>query len=134
MLNLFPDLLTFGLVGPFILRVALGLLYINLGYICLTTEKERWQKMFEVLRVRPVERWTKVLGGIEIVGGILLVLGLATQAAALLFALLSLAELQIEYREPILLKRNIIFYLLVFVIALSLVFTGAGFFAIDLPL
>lgn len=134
MLNIFPDLLTYSLIGPFILRVSLGLLFLNLGYLCLTSEKGRWQNVFEILRARPTELWTKVLGVLEIAGGILLVVGLFTQGSALFFTLLSLAELRIEYREPVILKRNIIFYMLVFAISLSLVFTGAGFFAFDLPL
>lgn len=134
MLNVFPDLLTYGLFAPFILRVALGLLFINLGYLELTKEQNRWVRVFEVIRFRPAMFWVKAVGIIEIVGGLLLVLGLFTQATALLFAIISLAECYIEKRAPVVLNRNIIFYAFLFVISLSLLFSGAGFWAFDLPL
>lgn len=134
MLNLFPELLTYGLIGPFILRVVVGVLFINLGYLELTREKYRWQKIFETVGFTPASLWAKVFGVLEIVGGLLLVVGLYTQGAALFFAIISLAEMYIEYREPVILKRNIVFYLLVFVIVVSLLFSGAGFFAFDLSL
>ena len=134
MLSIFPDLLTYNLLAPLILRVTLGLLFISLGYLELTREQNRWRIIFETIRFKPAAFWTKLFGVIEIVGGALLVIGLFTQIAALLFALISLAECYIENRAPVVLKRNIVFYVLIFVIALSLLFTGAGFLAFDLPL
>jgi len=62
MLNLFPELLTYGLIGPFILRVVIGVLFINLGYLELTREKYRWQKIFETIGFKPATLWTKVFG------------------------------------------------------------------------
>lgn len=134
MLNLFPDLLTYGLVGPLILRISIGLLFINLGYLELTREKERWAKVFETIRFTPARFWVKVFGGLEIIGGALLIAGLFTQGAALFLGIVTLAEMFLEYREPVILTRNIIFYGLIFVICLSFMFTGAGFLAMDLPL
>ncbi len=134
MLNIFPDLLTYSLLGPFILRVSLGILFINLGYLELTREKERWLRVFETIRFSPARFWVRVFGVVEIAGGLLLVLGVLTQAAALLFTVISLAEMYIEYRAPVVLRRNIVFYGLIFVISASLLLTGAGAFAFDLPL
>jgi uncharacterized membrane protein YphA (DoxX/SURF4 family) len=76
----------------------------------------------------------KILGAIEIVGGIMLILGLYTQIAALVLGLLTLAEAYTEYKDPLILKRNFVFYTMLFAILLSLLLSGAGAFAIDLPL
>jgi len=134
MLNIFPDLLTYELLSPLILRVVLGILFISLGYLELTKEKERWLRVFEIIRFRPAKVWVKVFGVVELLGGALLILGLFTQAAALLFAVIGLAETYIEWRAPIVLKRNIVFYVLVTAISLSLLLTGSGAFSFDLPL
>lgn len=134
MLNIFPELLTYQLVSPFILRVALGLLFLSLGYLELTKEERRWERVFEIIRFAPARFWAKTFGFVEIAGGVLLIVGLFTQVAALVFAVISLAECYIEYRAPVVLKRNIVFYGFIFVISLSLLLTGAGFWAFDLPL
>src|SRR3989338_8179914 len=134
MLNTFPYLLSFGLVAPFLLRVVLGFLFINLGRAKFGPEKERWYKSLDPLSFKSKDFWLNLIGSIEILGGILLIIGLYTQITALIFSILTLAELYIEYREPEVLARNIVFYLLVFVISLYLLFSGAGFWAFDLPL
>ncbi len=134
MLSVFPELFTYGLLAPFILRVVLGALFLNLGILKFTKEKSRWITFFEGFRIKPAVIFLTILASIETIGGILLIIGLFTQVVALVFAILTFAELFIEFKEEALLKRNIIFYLLVFAISLSLLFSGAGFFAFDLPL
>jgi uncharacterized membrane protein YphA (DoxX/SURF4 family) len=134
MLNPFPELLTYGLLAPFILRLVLGYLFINLGYLKLTSEKNRWLISLETLRLKPAILFVKIFALIEIAGGVMLVLGAYTQIAALVLALLTFAELYVEYKEESLLKRNLVFYLLIFAISISLLFSGAGFFAFDLPI
>ena len=134
MLNPFPELLTWSLLAPFILRIALGFLFINLGYLKLTSEKNRWVLSFETLKLKPPSSFVKLLASLEIGGGALLIFGLYTQIAALVLAAITFGELYIEYKEESLLKRNLAFYLLLFAISLSLLFSGAGFFAFDLPL
>ncbi|MCK5060176.1 MAG: DoxX family protein [Candidatus Pacebacteria bacterium] len=134
MLNPFPELLTFGLLAPFILRVALGILFIDLGKLALQGEKESWKMFFEFLRLRPSTFFVTILGWTEIIGGIMLIAGYSTQIVALVFSALLFIEFVIEYKEESLLKRDIVFYLLMLVISVSLLFSGAGFFAFDLPL
>lgn len=134
MLNVFPDLLTYQMFAPFMLRVVLGLILVNLGFLKFSGEKVRWENSFETLNLRPKEILVSIFGFIEIIGGIALIAGFYTQIAALVFAVITFIELYIEQRESSLLKRDFVFYLLLFVIALSLLFTGAGFFAFDLPL
>jgi len=134
LLTVFPDLLTYGLIAPFILRVSLGLVLIYFSY--LKFGKERMEKIafFDSLGMKPGVFYANTIGGIELIGGILLIVGAYTQAAALVGALVMLATTYIKWRHPMTLRNDIEFYILLFVVALSLVFLGAGFFAIDLPL
>ncbi len=134
MLNVFPELLTFGMLAPLILRVTIGFVILNLGYLKLTKERVRWEASFESLNLKPKELIVKILAFIEIAGGLALIAGFYTQVAALVFVTITFFELYIEQKEEALLVRDITFYLLMFAIALSLLFSGAGFFAFDLPL
>ena len=133
-LNVFPDLLQLEALAPFILRVVLGVILINIGYLKFTSEKNRWNIFFEGFGLKPKHIFVSVFGLIEMIGGAALVVGLYTQLAALIFSLLTFVELFAEYKENVLVKRNIVFYVLLFAIALSLLFTGAGAFSLDLPL
>lgn len=134
MLNPFPDLLTYSLIAPFILRVVAGFIFVDLGILVFKNEKERWIASLSALKVPNPQTAVKIFGVIEMLGGIMLILGLYTQVAALILALFTFAESYIEYKEPEVLKRNIVFYILLFAIVLSLLLSGAGSFAFDLPL
>ena len=133
MLNPFPELLSYSLIAPLAIRLALGLIFINLGYLKLGKEKALWTKFFETTPL-PGGLTVQLFALIQIVGGVMLIAGLYTQIAALVFAVIVLLELFVEIREPALLQRGFVFYLLLFVTSLSLLLTGAGLFAIDLPL
>ena len=134
MLNPFPELLMFSLFAPFILRVILGLIFIDLGILKFKSERERWIMSFETLGLRPTDLFVTLYGAVQIATGIMLVLGLWTQIAALILAILTGAELYIEWRAREILKRDAVFYILVFAISVSLLLSGAGANAIDIPL
>lgn len=134
MLNPFPELLIYSLLAPFILRVVVGLIFIDLGILLFKNEKERWLASLSALKIPSPKNALRILGAIEIVGGVMLVLGFYTQIAALVLVLLTFAEVYTEYKEDLILKRNLVFYTLLFAICLSLLLSGAGAFAIDLPL
>jgi hypothetical protein len=53
MLNTFPSLLTYSQVGPFILRVVLGLIVIDVGILKFRSERADWIKTFDAYRLRP---------------------------------------------------------------------------------
>ncbi len=133
-LNTFPDLLTFSMLSPLILRVVLGLITMNLGNLKLGREMVAWQELFETINVHPAKFFVKFLAFVEIIGGFMLVIGSYTQLVSMIFAVLFFCEAVLEYRDPNLEKRNLTFYILMFTISLSLVFLGAGAFAFDLPL
>jgi len=134
MLNPFPELLVYSLLAPFILRVVVGIIFIDLGFLLFKGEKERWLNSFRALRIANPILAIKILGVIEIIAGIMLILGFYTQISALILAIITFAETYIEYKESAILKRNLIFYIILFAILLSLLLSGAGAFAIDLPL
>jgi len=133
-LNTFPDLLTFSTLSPLILRVVLGLITINLGFLKLGKEHVIWQELFETINIHPSKFFIKVFAFIEVIGGIMLIAGSYTQLTAIIFAILFFCEAVLDYRESELEERDLTFYILVFSISLSLIFLGAGAFAIDLPL
>lgn len=134
MLNPFPELLTYGLLSPFILRVVVGFIFVNLGLLAFKGEKERWIVSLATLNIPNPKIAVKIFGAIEFVGGVMFLLGYYTQIAALVLALLTFAEAYVEYKDPTILKRNFVFYVLILAITLSLLFSGAGAFAIDIPL
>jgi uncharacterized membrane protein YphA (DoxX/SURF4 family) len=133
-LNTFPSLLTFGILSPFILRVVLGVIIINLGFLKLGKEQVAWQELFETINIHPAKFFVKTIAYIELIGGIMLLAGAYIQLVSIIFAVLFFCEAVLEYREPVLERRNLTFYILMFTISLSLIFLGAGAFAFDLPL
>ncbi|MGC9605388.1 MAG: DoxX family membrane protein [Minisyncoccia bacterium] len=121
-LSLFPSLLSFGQVSPLIIRVVLG---VTLAYFGYEKIKGRGQSSGSN---------SKMYGGVEIFIAIFLVIGLWTQLAALLNAVILVIKLGIKAREKKLLSDGINYYILLLAMAVSLLFTGPGLFAFDLPL
>lgn len=124
----------YSLLGPFILRVVIGLIFLDLGFLKFRSEKERWLASFETLGLRPADLFLPLYALLQMAGGLLLLIGLWTQVAALVFAIFTGIELYVEWQAREILKRDIVFYILIFVISLSLLLTGAGAYAIDIPL
>lgn len=137
MLNTFPNLLFLGLLSPFLIRIAVGVIFIYIGYSYLFKDrdvvveqlKKRWQKSTSYFI------W---FGGVfEIITGIFLIAGFLTQIASIVGILIALDALfvKIFYKDlDKVAKYNKLFYILLFTASLSLLFSGAGVFAIDLPL
>jgi uncharacterized membrane protein YphA (DoxX/SURF4 family) len=134
MLNPFPELLTYSMLAPFFLRLVIGFIFLDLGLLKFREEKQRWLASFETLGLRPADLLVPLYGLLQIAGGLMFLLGLWTQVAALAFVIFSGIELYIEWQANGILKRTLTFYLLIFTISLSLLLTGAGAYAIDIPL
>jgi uncharacterized membrane protein YphA (DoxX/SURF4 family) len=134
MLNPFPSLLTYSTLAPFILRLVLAFIVLDLGFLKFGKEKFRWIASFEALHLKPADLWVKAIALIDIVGGLMLLVGLYTQIAALAFVIIFGIELYIEWKDGSILRRDLTFYFLVLAIAISLLLTGAGAFAFDIPL
>lgn len=118
-LAIFPQLLSFGLFAPFLLRLIVGCFLLNLGW-------KNWNKPY---------LWPSAL---YIIFGLLLVVGLYTQVAAIVSVVLLKLDLYLNFYSkgkafpaP---KEHLFLYGVLVIILLSLIVTGPGFLAFDLPL
>ncbi|MBX4200118.1 DoxX family protein [Candidatus Parcubacteria bacterium] len=134
MLNTFPSLLTYSLLAPFILRLTIGFIFVDLGILKFKSERARTIESLRALGLPSPENLALIYGAVQFIGGVMLIIGLYTQIAALVFVILGALEFYIEWTEREVLKRDIVFYLLMLAIALSILITGAGRFAFDIPL
>ena len=135
-LNIFPELLTFYLLAPFLLRVASGAIFVYFGYTKIFRERARriafLQKIVFGGGGGAAMFW--IISLAELIGGALLVAGLYTQFAALALAVITLGALAVKLWKPKLLDNSVEFYVLLLAVLISLLFLGAGFWALDLPL
>jgi len=77
---------------------------------------------------------SKAVGLIEGVAGVLLIVGLWTQVAALVALIDFIVRLIGKIMRKAFLTDGVNYYLVLLVLALSLIVTGAGWLAFDLPL
>jgi len=135
MLSLFPQLLDFGMFGPFFLRIGLALIFIAHGYpkIFSSTGFHGIVKFFESINIKPAKFWVLVVGVVEFFGGILLFVGLFTQLVALLLAIdMLVAILKVNFKKGLI--GGYEFELILLLSALALIVLGPGAFSLDLPL
>lgn len=133
MLNPFPELLAFGLLAPFIIRICLGTIFVRHGYFKLFKNHESAIGSFKM-----AGEWAKALviavGSIELIGGIMLLAGFLTQVVALSLAALVLVVTILKTKSDNVPGRDLGFMAFLFLTLISLIFSGAGFFAFDIPL
>lgn len=134
MLSPFPVLLSFGLLAPFLIRVLLGIFFVRYGWFKIGKGRGEKIVFFEKAGLHPGNIFVLISGITEIVGGIMLILGLYTQVAAIVLSLIIFGAVIIKFRRPTILTADMDFYILLFATTLSLLFSGAGAFAFDLPL
>lgn len=134
MLNPFPDLLAFSLLAPFFLRIALGISYARFGYLKLIKSGLIKISFLKKDYLKPEILFVLIVGFLEAIGGILLVIGLFTQIASLFLGMIVLGTAVIKLRNRTMLSNELGYHILLFVATFSLLFSGAGAFAIDLPL
>jgi len=120
MLSIFPDLLAYQMFAPLLLRLTLGAIFIYWSYKTIFRSTPNTQD--------------KIISLVEGVAGILLIIGLWTQLASLFITIDLIVRLYKKFQNRALLSDGVNYYLILLVIALSLLFTGAGFLSIDLPL
>jgi uncharacterized membrane protein YphA (DoxX/SURF4 family) len=122
MLSLFPSLLTYSMIGPFLIRLVVGGTLAFFGY----------KKV--VKKGQSTGSNSTTYGALEIFIALFIIVGLYTQLAALLNVVILVIKLGYKVKDGKFLSDGVNYYLLLLVMALSLVFTGPGFFAFDLPL
>ncbi|HEY5383078.1 MAG TPA: hypothetical protein VIJ88_00800 [Candidatus Paceibacterota bacterium] len=133
MLNPLPQLLTFSFFAPTLLRITVACVFFYIAYIHTQRRKEIGATRFILVGAMGV--WASwVLVVLEAGVALGLFLGYYTQIAALLGLLLCIKSFVWAKKYPRVFFLCRIEYILLFVICLSLLLTGAGAFAFDLPL
>lgn len=130
--SLFPGLFVLANFVPLIIRLFLGLLFIVHGYPKLFKSFNQTVGFFESVGIKPAKFWVFVVGVVEFFGGIALLIGFATQLVALLIAIeMLVAIIVVKFKKGFVGGYELELALLV--MAISLVFLGAGAYAFDLP-
>lgn len=120
MLSIFPSLLTWQLFAPLLMRLTLGTVIVFEAYRAYSK--------------RSISLQQKILSLVEVLAGILLIIGLWTQVAALFIAIDLIIRLAYKIKSKKFLNDGVNYYLILLVMAISLLVTGAGFLAFDMPL
>ena len=134
MQNTFPYLLSWGLLSPFILRFVAGAHFFSFRYKGLTPEWWDRFDFFDRNGLRPVALFATGTAIIDLAAGILLMMGFATQIVSIAFAIVCLTAIFVKNHGESFPPRNIHIYIILFFIFVSLIISGAGFYAMDLPL
>ena len=132
MLNPFPDLLVYSLLAPFILRVGAAAAFAGIAYILWKRVDELSKERFQFGLHGAWLVWLAIFFSVGV--AVALLLGYGTQWAALLGALLSIKGAFWAKRYPRFFPLCRAEYLLILVICLSLLLSGAGRPAFDIPL
>ena len=133
MFNTFPDLLAYILVAPVFLRLALGIPLIMIGHKTVFKNHDKLSKYFTKRKFPLSKILAYKIGVLEILSGILILFGLFTQISAIISIFINMILINIDNKEAGLEHENLTYYIFIG-IALALIFTGAGAFALDLPL
>ncbi len=132
MLNTFPDLLALGFFAPTLLRIAASLAFLFGAHIQYKRLAELEKISFPIVGAGAWIIWLSIIAHAAI--GAMLFFGYYTQIAALLGIAGSIKGLIYAKRYPRVFALCRADYFFVLVICLSLLVSGAGAFAFDLPL
>lgn len=120
MLSAFPPLLSYSQLSPFFLRIGLGAVLLF------------W--LYRALREPNSSTKNKALGIFEGIIGLLILIGLWTQVAALVVIIDLVVRIVNKIMKKAFLTDGVNYYFILLIMALSLIVTGAGWLAFDLPL
>jgi uncharacterized membrane protein YphA (DoxX/SURF4 family) len=132
MLNPFPQLLTYTFFAPTLLRVAAALVLFYLVYSHYTHRGQIAKVRFPLVGGGAWVVWLSLI--IETAAGLALFFGYGTQWAAIVGALFGLKYTIWAGKYPTYFVLSRIAALLLLVICLSLLITGAGAMGFDVPL
>ncbi len=132
MLSLFPQILFLAPLGLALLRLAAGLTFFGIACSRAGRHTALAEVRFPVVGSGAWIVWLAIIveGGV----GVALIAGAYTQLAAVFGALLAIKSLAWHKRYPQLFPLEQLPTALLLAICLSLVVSGAGAFALDLPL
>lgn len=122
MLSIFPSLFAYEQLGIAMVRIALATTIGYIGYRKLTG------------RDGSSTAATKAHGAAEAITSVLLLIGLWSQIAALAVIIDMAVGLALKLRDRAFLTNGVNYYLLLLVMAILVLFAGAGSFAFDIRL
>ncbi len=132
MLSLFPQLLDYQFYAPTILRLALAVIFLAHGWQKVKSDKVKFAGWLETMKFKHGRFWAWVVTIIEIIGGICLLLGFATQLVALILAIQMLLILfWFKKGQSFVGGKELDFLILMALLALLIL--GPGAWAIDKP-
>jgi uncharacterized membrane protein YphA (DoxX/SURF4 family) len=134
MLSIFPQLFLFSFFAPTILRLTLGLVFIRFGSLAFAGDRHRLIEAYEKWHLKPGVVFASILGVFELLAGVSLVLGYYMQIGALIAGIISLKLLMTKLMGKPFGSEGALFDLVLLAIALSLLLSGAGALAFDMPL
>ena len=135
MLNPFPDLLVLGFFAPTLLRAVAGILFLFLANTHLKASRPALTAGLSLHFGDWAARLITLVGVLEILIGGFLFTGFYTQIAALAGLLLMILFLFLRRAYgPTIPSFSFPFYLLLATVCASLLLSGAGAIAFDLPL
>lgn len=132
MLSFFPQILFLAPLGTTLLRVTVAIAFLSIAYIQFTRREEISHGGLPV--VGPGIVWVNISTAVIGLVGVALLLGYATQLAALLALGVSIKHAIFAKRYPRAIPYCRGEYILLAVMCTVLVVSGAGAFAFDLPL
>lgn len=132
MITTFPDLLTFAFFAPTLLRLAAGGVFLYMTWLVYKHRRSAAHAHLPIVGVQP---WTVPFTLVAYAAiGVMLVAGYYTQVAAMLGAIAAWKEWYWGPKMQALFPLSRSTALLLMVICLSLMLTGAGALAFDLRL
>ena len=133
MLSILPELFFLKLLAPTLLRVVIAVFLLFTARFMLLKKKNISATRIPI--VGHVPEWAVLISSLLIclVAGLLFI-GAWTQVAAIVGAIISLKHAYAARYYSTIVPFEVSTYLLMFCICLSLIVTGAGAFAFDLPL
>ena len=132
MLSLFPQILFLAPLSATLLRITAGLVFLYLAYFHYTNHRAGSEELSRLIGGASVVMYVYVL--IELAVAVGLIAGAWTQAFALVGFVIALKVLLLRRSLKELRPLSSLSYALLSAICLSVVVTGAGIFAFDLPL
>ncbi|MSR71552.1 MAG: hypothetical protein EXS50_02720 [Candidatus Taylorbacteria bacterium] len=117
MLSIFPKLLDYSLFAPFLIRITLA---------CVLYHFSK--------KNTDISKYKKIINPLLVIASLLLIIGLFTQAVALVVGIYLAYLIYKKIQAKAFLTSGVNYYLILFVLCLTLLIAGAGRFSIDLPL
>lgn len=134
MLSIFPELLSFSLLGIFIIRAVIGLTLILISIQILFIKKNNLVENIKNKGVLFAKYSILLLGSVSLLSGAFMLVGFLVQISAIVSSYLFLNIMYLDSRSDNVLKQSRMFYIIMSLISISFLFIGPGIFSVDLPL